>query len=215
MVGDSTLAAVRNVASSQELFAGFDPVLDAQGCRRLVWPSCFSDSDLRVPNTVEQAILTTPSALDVVVVMGGYNDWNDPFGSFVDTIMAAARSKGAERVVFLTLSEGASPGSSATAIGVYAENTQLLWESMSRHSDLVVADWRTYVQRSVGWMEADGVHLRPRGAHGLADYISRWIAHLDGRTCTAPLDPGGAPQYPCPDPDTMGRVPDIAGLHGV
>ena len=92
MVGDSTLAAVRNVTASQKLFVGFEPVLDAEGCRRLVWPSCWSDTDLRVPNTVEEAILATPGVLDVVVVMSGHNDWHDPFGSFVDQIMAAARS---------------------------------------------------------------------------------------------------------------------------
>ncbi|MFN3258193.1 MAG: hypothetical protein ACE37B_21140 [Ilumatobacter sp.] len=215
MVGDSTLAAVRNATASHELFVGFEPVLDAQGCRRLVWPSCWSDSDLRVPNTIEEAILGTPGVLDVVVVMSGHNDWHDPFGSFVDTIMAAARSKGAQQVVWLTLSTGRWPGSSATAIGVYAENTMLLWQSAPRHPDLVIADWRTYNQRSTGWMHPDGVHLEPRGAFGLADYISRWIAHLDGRPCTAPLEPGGVVHHPCPDPNTMTRVPDIARLYGV
>ncbi|MFK8024166.1 MAG: hypothetical protein AB8G26_09420 [Ilumatobacter sp.] len=215
IVGDSTLAGVRNVTASQRLFVGFDPVLDAQGCRRLVWPSCFSDSDFRVPNTVYEAIRATPGDLDIVVVMSGYNDWHDPFGVFVDIIMSAARSKGAQQVVFLTLSEGERPETSSTAIGVFAENTQLLWESAPRHSDLVVADWRTYNQRSVGWLADDGVHLETRGAYGLADYISRWIAHLDGRACTAPLDRGRVPQSPCPNPDTMNRVPDIAGLYGV
>jgi hypothetical protein len=215
MVGDSTLAGVRNATASQALFVGFDPVLDAQGCRRLVWPSCWSDTDLRVPNTVEEAILGTPGTLDVVVVISGYNDWNDPFGSFVDTIMAAARSKGARQVVWLTLSTGQRPGSSATAIGVYAENTRLLWESAPRHPDLFVADWRTYNQRSIGWMKPDGVHLETRGAFGLADYMSRWVAHLGGRACPAPLDPGGVPQNPCPSPNTMTRVPDILGLYGV
>jgi hypothetical protein len=215
MVGDSTLAAVRNATASQELLVGFDPVLDAQGCRRLVWPSCWSDSDLRTPNTVEEAILGTPGPLDVVVVMSGHNDWHDPFGSFVDTIMNAARSKGATRVVWLTLSVGQQPGSSATAIGVYEENTRLLWASAPRHPDLVVADWRTYNQRSAGWMSPDGVHLETRGAFGLADYISRWIAHLDGRACTAPLDPGGPVASPCPNPNTMTRVPNITGLYGI
>ena len=215
MVGDSTLAVVRNVTSSQDLLVGFDPVLDAQGCRRLVWPSCLSDTDFGVPNTVEDAILSTPGVLDVVVVMSGYNDWHDPFGSFVDTIMEAARAKGAQQVVWLTLSTGKRPKSSATAIGVFAENTWLLWEFAPRHPDLVVADWRTYNQRSVGWMSEDGVHLRTRGGFGLADYMSRWIAHLDGRPCTAPLDPGGVPQNPCPSPNTMTRVPDIFGLYGI
>lgn len=215
MVGDSTLAVVRNVRATQDSFVGFDPVLDAQGCRRLVWPSCYSDSDFRTPNTVEEAILGTPGVVDVVVIMAGYNDWHDPFGSFVDTIMRASRSKGARDVVWLTFSEGRQPGSSATAIGVYAENTRDLWASAPRHPDLVVADWRTYNSRSVGWMAADGVHLSTRGGYGLADYISRWIAHLDGRACTAPLEPGGTPQTPCPSPNTMTRVPNIAGLHGV
>jgi hypothetical protein len=215
MVGDSTLAVVRNVRATQDLFVGFDPVLDAQGCRRLVWPSCYSDSDFRVPNTVEEAILGTPGVVDVVIVMAGYNDWHDPFGTFVDAIMRAARSKGARNVVWLTFSEGRQPKSSATAIGVYAENTRDLWASASLHPDLVVADWRTYNTRAVGWMGPDGVHLTTRGGYGLADYISRWVAHLDERACTAPLDPGGIPQNPCPNPNWATRVPHIAGLYGL
>jgi len=215
MVGDSTLAVIRNMPQTQELFVGFDPVLDAQGCRRLVWPSCFSDTDLQTPNTVEEAILGTPGVVDVVVVMAGYNDWNDPFGTFVDAIMQAARSKGARQVVWLTFSEGRQPGSSASAIAAYAQNTHDLFASAPRHPDLVVADWRTYNSRSEGWMAPDGVHLDPRGGFGLADYISRWIAHLDQRACTAPLDPGGERHDPCPDPNSAVRVPDIAALYGV
>ena len=215
MVGDSTLAAVRDVPEAQRLFSGFEPVLDAQGCRRLVWPSCWSNTDLRVPNTVEEAILATPGRVDVVMVMSGYNDWNDPFGSFVDRIMAAARSRGARQVVFLTLATGRSPGSSPSAIAAYAENTRLLARSASRHPDLVVADWRTFVQRSSGWLEPDGVHLERLGAFGLADYLARWVAHLDGHACPAPLDPGGTPALPCPDPNAMTRVPDLRRLAGV
>jgi hypothetical protein len=215
LVGDSTLAAVRNVTASQALFVGFEAVLDAEGCRRLVWPSCWSDSDFRVPNTVEEAILGTGGVLDVVVVMSGYNDWHDPFGSFVDTIMAAARTKGAEQVVWLTLSTGWRPETSAEAIGVFAENTRDLWAATARHTDLVVADWRTYNSRSVGWMTADGVHLTTRGAFGLADYLTRWIAHLDHRVCPMPLVPGAVAPDPCPDPNRLWRVADVVGLYGV
>lgn len=215
MVGDSTLAVIRNMPQTHALFVGFDPVVDAQGCRRLVWPSCFSNSDWRIPNTVEEAIIGTPGVVDVVVVMAGYNDWNDPFGTFVDAIMQAARSKGARQVVWLTYSEGRSPGSGPAAIAAYAQNTRDLWASAPRHPDLVVADWRTYNARSEGWMAPDGVHLAPRGGFGLADYISRWIAHLDGRACTAPLVPGGPIQDPCPNPNDATGVPDIAGLYGI
>jgi hypothetical protein len=215
MVGDSTLAVLRNVTQTQELFVGFDPVLDAEGCRRLVWRSCFSNTDLRVPNTVEEAILDTPGVVDVVIVMAGYNDWNDPFGSFVNTIMRAARSKGARQVIWLTYSEGIPPGSSPAAIAAYAQNTHDLWAAAPLYSDLVVADWRTYNSRSVGWMGADGVHLRTRGGYGLADYFSRWMAYLDQRACTAPEVPGGTPRDPCPNPNSATRVPDIAGLYGI
>ena len=215
MVGDSTLAVIRNMPQTQELFVGFDPVLDAQGCRRLVWPSCFSDTDFRTPNTVQEAILGTPGVVDVVVVMAGYNDWNDPFGTFVDAIMTSSRSKGARQVVWLTYSEGRSPGSSSAAIAAYAQNTRDLWASAPRHPDLVVADWRTHNSRAAGWMSPDGVHLDPRGGFGLADYISRWIAHLDRRAGTAPMVPRGAVEDPCPDPNSMHRVPDIAGLYGI
>lgn len=215
VVGDSTLAVVRNMPQTQALFVGLDPVLDAQGCRRLVWPSCYSDSDFRIPNTVEEAILETPGVVDAVVVMAGYNDWNSPFGMFVDVIMDAARSKGARQVVWLTLAEGRWPGSRWSAIAAYAQNTNDLWAASPRHHDLVVADWRTYLSRSVGWTASDGVHLDPRGGYGLADYISRWMAHLDRRACTAPLTPGGVRQDPCPNPNSASSVPDIAGLYGV
>ena len=215
MVGDSTLAGVRDEPAAQRLFSGFEPVLDAEGCRRLVWPSCWSNTDLRIPNTIEEAILTTPGEVDIVMVMSGYNDWNDPFGSFVDRIMVAARSKGARHVVFLTLATGQRPGSSASAIAAYADNTRLLVQAAPRHPDLVVADWRTYIQRSAGWMEPDGVHLERLGAFGLADYLARWVAHLDGHACPAPIDPGGTPERPCPDPNAMTRVPDLRSLAGV
>jgi len=215
MVGDSTLAVIRNMPQTHELFVGFDAVVDAEGCRRLVWPSCWSDTDFRVPNTIQEAILATPGVLDVVVVMAGYNDWNDPFGTFVDTIMQTARSKGARQVVWLTYSVGAPPESSPAAIAAYAQNTRDLWASASRHPDLIVADWRTYNSRSIGWMAPDGVHLDPLGGFGLADYVSRWVAHLDRRPCPAPVVPGGILQNPCPSPNSAFRVPDIAGLYGI
>ena len=159
MVGDSTLAGVRNVTASQALFVGFDPVLDAQGCRRLVWPSCWSDSDFRVPNTVEEAILTTPGTLDVVVVMSGYNDWNDPFGSFVDTIMAAAHREGSPTGRLVDTQHGHATGVKRDGDRGVRREHDIAVGVGARHRDLVVADWRTYNQRSIGWMKEDGVHL--------------------------------------------------------
>ncbi len=213
MVGDSTMAVLRDVPGTQQLFVGFDPVLDADNCRRLIWMSCKSPTTGRVPNTVQQAIQSTPGYVDVVVVMAGYNDWNDPFHLFVDAIMATSRAKGARQVIWLTYSQGVP--SEPVHQAAYLRNTNDLWAAAPGYPDLIVADWRTYNSRSSGWMGADGAHLRNRGGYALADYISRWIAHLDGRPCPQPWTPGGVPDRPCPNLNNVAIVPDILGLYGV
>ena len=93
IVGDSTLAAVRFVTGSQGAMRGFDPVLDAEPCRRLVFPSCHSPTTNRVPNTAYDAITTTPGWVDMVVIMTGYNDWYDDFGYFFAHDRAARRGR--------------------------------------------------------------------------------------------------------------------------
>ena len=93
IVGDSTLAAVRFVTGAHGAMRGFDPVLDAEPCRRLVFPSCLSPTTNRVPNTAYEAITTTPGWVDAVVIMTGYNDWYDDFGYFFRTIVRARRGR--------------------------------------------------------------------------------------------------------------------------
>ncbi len=214
IVGDSTLAAVQLVTGSQEALRGFDPVLDADNCRRLVFPSCLSPTTHRVPNTAYDAITTTPGWVDAVVIMTGYNDWYDDFGYFVRTIVAAARAKGARQIVWLTYSE---EGKSAEDHGAYVKNNIDLREAAAvpGYEDVQVADWNAYMHRGDNWAWFDGIHLTSRGAYGLADYFSRWFAHLEGRPCTAPWVGGGPIDDPCPDPDATGIAADIRTVYGV
>jgi hypothetical protein len=214
IVGDSTLAAVRFIPGAPGAMRGFDPVLDAEPCRRLVYTSCLSNTTNRVPNTAYEAITTTPGWVDAVVIMTGYNDWFDDFGYLFDTIVRAARAKGARQIVWLTYSEG---GQSPTANHAYQLNNSDLRRVAAQpaYSDVHVADWNAYNHRGDNWVWPDGIHLTNRGAFGLADYFSRWFAHLEGRPCSAPWTGGGALDDPCPNPDGTGIAADISSIYGV
>jgi hypothetical protein len=214
IVGDSTLAAVRFIPGAPEAMRGFEPVLDAEPCRRLVYPSCLSNTTFRVPNTAYEAITTTPGWVDAVVIMTGYNDWFDDFGYLFDTIVNAARAKGARQIVWLTYSEG---GESPQANHAYQLNNSDLRRVAAApgYGDVQVADWNAYNHRGDNWVGPDGIHLTNRGAYGLADYFSRWFAHLEGRPCAAPWVGGGPIDDPCPNPDATGIAADIRTVYGV
>ena len=86
---------------------------------------------------------------------------------------------------------------------------------MPGYEDVQVADWNAYIHRGDNWAGFDGIHLTSRGAYGLADYFSRWIAHLEGRPCAAPWVGGGPLDDPCPNPDVIGIATDIRSVYGV
>jgi hypothetical protein len=214
LVGDSTMAAIRFVPGSQAALGGIDPVVDTEPCRRLVFPSCLSNTTFRVPNTAYEAITGTPGWVDVVVVMTGYNDWFDDFDAAFATIVGAARAKGARAVIWLTYVEG---GDSPTALRAYRQNNADLWRvaSGAAFPDVTVADWNAYQRLDPSWVGPDGIHLSTVGAYGLADYLARWAAHVEGRPCPAPTAPGGPVPDPCPRPDDAIAAPDVRSLYGV
>jgi hypothetical protein len=47
----------------------------------------------------------------------------------------------------------------------------------------------------------------------VADYISRTIAHLEGRPCPQPWVDGESVDAPCPDPDVHGPPGDVVSLY--
>ncbi len=216
LLGDSTLAALNVSTSSQRALLGFQPVLDAEPCRRLVRPSCKSDFTLRVPNTGVQAINTTPGAIDGLVVKAGYNDSSTGFEDVVAQIMAAARAKGATFVIWLTYSEGHTSSQAVT----YQRNNATLQRlaGSAAYPDLFVADWRTYAAPSTGWYASDRLHLGTAGAWATADYISRWVAAVERLPCPKAWAPGGAILDPCPSPDAVaaatGTLPNVKALYG-
>ena len=101
LVGDSTLLAVDRYNGYRALL-GFNYVFDAESCRTLGIPSC-GDRPLP-PNTVE-AIGNADGSFDDVVIMAGYDEWWTSFPTSFDSVVAAARAKGARHIIWLTYRE--------------------------------------------------------------------------------------------------------------
>lgn len=211
VVGDSAMAALDVFTDSYRALAGADFVVDSDNCRRLVHPSCRSDVTLRIPNTALEAIQAAPGNFDIVYMDVGHNDWNDPdFAWQVDTIMQAARSKGAKVVLWATYTEQVRiEGGAAEA---YAWNNAMLRALDPQYPDMIVADWSTYSSWHPDWFW-DGTHMYRAGAFGAADYIARWTAAITHRPCPAPWEPGGPIDTPCPHPDAVGAPNDVMAIY--
>jgi hypothetical protein len=206
LVGDSTLAGLDVYTDSWSALRGFDAIIDAESCRRLLRPSCHSDVTNRTPNTAVEAISGTPGSLDIVVVKAGYNDWFSDFPREFDAVVAASRAKGAHTIVWLTQNETVRRD---TARRAYQENNvDLRWlTELPQYSDVVLADWFAYSDRRQDWF-GDGTHVNRAGAYAITDYVARWIAALEHRPCPRPWVVGGDPLDPCPPPDRLGPPPD-------
>jgi len=211
IVGDSTLAGLDVYNQSKAALIGFDAIVDAAQCRRLLRPSCRSSTNGLVPNTANEAILTTPGTLDIVVVKAGYNDWFSDFPVEFDAVVHAARVKGAHTIVWLTYNEDVSR---PTARRAYQENNAdlRLMANLPQYSDVLLADWLAYSGSRRDWF-ADGTHVGPYGAWALADYVSRWVAAVEHRACTRPWTLSAPIPSPCPRPELLGPVRDPSSLY--
>jgi hypothetical protein len=212
LVGDSTLAAVSQLyPQSKRAFVGFDGIVDAASCRRLLRPSCKSAVTHLVPNTAVEAILGTPGTIDVLVVKTGYNDWNSDFPAEFDAVVRAGRAKGAHQVLWLSYTESQTSPKSRQA---YQENNADLYHlvTLPQYSDVVLADWRAYTA-GIGYWTWDGSHLTEAGSWLQTDFVSRWIAAIEHRPCPAPWGSGGPIYDPCPPPESIGPVPDVSALY--
>jgi hypothetical protein len=212
LVGDSTLAAVSLLyPQSQRAFVGFDGIVDAASCRRLLRPSCKSAVTHVVPNTAVEAILGTPGTIDVLVVKTGYNDWNSNFPAEFDAVVRAGRAKGAHTILWLSYTESQTSPKSREA---YQENNADLYQlvTLPQYSDVVLADWRAYTA-GIDYWTWDGSHLTEAGSWLQTDFVSRWIAAIEHRPCPAPWGPGGPAYDPCPPPESIGPVPSARSLY--
>ena len=217
LVGDSTLAGIAYVTDAQRALIGFEGIVDAASCRRLLRPSCLSDVTGIVPSTAVEAILGAPGHLDIVVVKAGYNDWFSDFPGEFDAVVESARAKGAHTILWLSYNEQLRTRSGRVherAGQAYRENNDDLYRlvQLPEYSDVVLADWRAYTLSRPDWFY-DGTHTTRAGSYGITDYVARWIAAIEHRPCPRPWVVGGAVPDRCPIPDDVGPVPDPLSLY--
>ena len=218
VIGDSAISALRWVPNARNAVVGFEHTLDLESCRRLYYPSCRGREG-RTPPTVYQALLDHNDHYATLVVATGYNDGTFGFGESFDVIVQRARELGYEQIVWYTLRSDVdyvSPNS----IGfheTFAATNEVVRSRVATGSypDVVLADWDTYTAERQEWFATDGVHYRNVGAWAAADYLTRKMAFVEGRSCPFPIAPGEPVQNPCPDPDVTGPIADIEGLYPI
>lgn len=217
VVSDSAWLGIKTYGAVDAV-QGFAHTLDLASCRRRVSPSCVN-YDGHVPITLHDEIEVRGDTMSTLVVATGYNDSDHDFRSDLDAIMALTRRFGYSRVVWLTLREDVSyrsPGDAGYA-QVFRNNNRALRElaAAGTYPELVVADWARYAADRPQWFASDGIHLRLNGPWAAADYLSRKLAHLDGRPCPQPVAAGFVPADPCPDPDAAPPDVDLEGLYPI
>ena len=164
LIGDSVSATFAFVPAARDVLAqGLDFHFDGQTCRRLIEPSC----GIPQPPTAVQTIVALGHGLGQVVVMDvGYNDSPSTYGSGIDAAMRDMLAEGVRRVIWVTLRETRS---------YFATTNEVIRAARNRWPELIVADWNSY---SAGkpWFAADGIHLNPSGAVGLARFLRPYVS---------------------------------------
>lgn len=210
-----------NGVTSHKAFAGFQGAeftFDLRDCRRTHGTSCSVFGRTR-PTTVLEVVQSRGSGHDVLIVFAGYNEGPSTLSKGFDLVVAAARTRGIDHIIWATLRTNHDYTSSRIA-GLNAKfvqsNAMLRGKIASgAFPDVTLADWDTYSTHEHTWFIKDGIHFKRPGAWGAADYLSRKLAFVEGRACPQPRAPGEAPQDPCPDPDLRRPDVDLAALYPI
>jgi len=223
IISDSAMAGVR-WQGALDGFRGFDADDRLESCRRLVATSC-NGREGRRPATALAEInsLAPPGPTDVLIIAVGYNDFSGRFATDLRMILNAARAKGFTTVAWVNYRDEVSytlprdyNGARSNYAQMNAELDALL--ASGEYPELRVWDLDGYTEDTVGWFTSDGVHERRLGAWGVADWVSRQMAHLDNKPCPMAWRPLWRQNLVCPDPDELPDIygyPDLVGLYGL
>jgi hypothetical protein len=99
-----------------------------------------------------------------VVVSVGYNDPATTFADGVEQALTALEKAGAQRVLWLTLTEERQS---------YADMNDVLRAAVAKHPELTIVDWQMYSRSHPDWFQDDGLHLGYGGAVGMATLIHK------------------------------------------
>jgi hypothetical protein len=167
VIGDSIGSAIGYDSTARTVLAhGVDLDLELAICRRLVGESCPYQG-LRPPSLV--ALLPSLQLGSTVVVIIGYNDYEDTFAASVETGLEALRAAGAKRVLWLTLRAERQS---------YLNMNDVIRAAVASHPELTVVDWNVYSRSHPDWFQSDGLHLTGAGANAMADLVHRSLDEL-------------------------------------
>ena len=206
LISDSAFAGIRWLGQL-DMLQGATFRADLESCRRLIGVSCRGREGY-APNVAVDAIRSAPGNYDTLVVTAGYNDYAGTFETAVHSVLAAARAKGIDRIVWLTYRQDVryvSPYGASWA-GTFIANNKSLCAIVASGlaPEIEIADWHdTTVGAPRSWFAADRLHLTADGARGAATYISRKLAFLERRPCPTGLGGAVSPGGWCADPDQV------------
>lgn len=208
IISDSAMAGVRWNGALGGL-RGFEVDDRLESCRRLVDRSCRGREGRRpLSAVVEINYLPSPKASDVLIIATGYNDYDSRFATHSRQVLDAAVAKGYRTIVWVSYRENVSyrlPRDTNRAVSNYrnmnTELSALVWSGA--YPQLQVWDLNDYTRFAPSWFASDGVHHTRRGSWGVADWISRKMAHISEQPCPMPWSSTSGQEQPCSDPNAV------------
>ena len=194
IIGDSAFAGIRwNGALGGLQGMVVDHRLES--CRRLVAPSCRGREGY-IPRTVVSELLAMPAAgaEDLLVVVAGYDDWYASFAGDFDLVVQTARSRGYHHIIWVTYRSDVGYRLPNGSRSNYGEMNRILFEKAASGDVPDVRIWDYDADTATapaGWFYGDGIHERPLGSWGTADWLSRHVRGLRRPPVSAAVDTRG------------------------
>ncbi len=184
LIGDSAATAILWYPDALSILQQrFDVVMQVAVCRRLTGESCPYEGS-EAPTLLQVVAEQGRDLGATVVVVAGYNDFQQTFARSVETSLTALRRAGVQRVVWATLSAARTP---------YLAMNDVLRAAAARHPELTVVDWNKYSRSHADWFQTDGIHLSEAGGTALAAFLRAGLERLDSSSPRIVALPGRPP----------------------
>lgn len=162
VIGDSVVTGVLwNGKALAILGQGLDLKMQVAVCRRLTGQSCPYEGG-EATNLVDLVSSLGAALGPTVVVVVGYNDYQQTFAASVEQSVRALLGAGVKRILWATLRVAREP---------YVTMNSDLWAAAVKHPELTIVDWNRYSRSHPDWFQNDGIHLVPAGAVALAGML--------------------------------------------
>jgi hypothetical protein len=190
VIGDSVVDAVALTPEARSLLAqGIDLELELAPCRRIGQASC-PYKGVRPPTVIDLVQTLGAQLGSTVVIAVGYNDFEDAYAGNIEDALAALRTAGVTRVLWLTLRADRHP---------YLSMNDDIRAAAARHPEMTVVDWNLYSRSHPDWFQPDGLHLTGAGATAMATLLHQALSDLGIPAVSTPP--------PAPTHDTLAIAP--------